>query len=624
LPRDLDLGRFVNEDNLDLTNNIFDEGSDYYIHQELLSGENYIHELFRDFEHKVFDSKHYELDIYPLIQSIDDNLDLNDFEVYLCNELFHLEEICRQPHYLLHHVIEKVNASRAKRVPSKSYEYLAAHTEDWKYKSIVSFKPGKVLTEELELNYNVYENQLFYALVERCIKYLRGRLKQVKDISDFIEKYKKLLNERSKSGVWFEKVYRNLTLIGGVYKEEKDKNDDAKRCNKTRDSLNAAYKKLLQIKASRIFDDVNKRAAKNIELRDTNVLVNHKHYRYVRELWGKLNRIRPEKTDEVKKIEEQTVISGLRAYAKTLFAYTVKHMNYNVNLNYELEGTYEEWYAINSRLASIAFKENDDNTFNINVGRFTLRFIVLGNVSNIDLESLPLGTYLLCYSEKNIDVHDRVILINPMDPDSAERLGKVINQYLLSEYVLNIQREYEYPQSLRDFVHHIDAPWITFNNEHNHYTYSFIKPGKPIDRGMLSSKLVVGRDIRDDQKKELLRFIDEIELNYQQYVQDYLFCFHCQSPMNLNLVDDFRYIECTTGDGFVLDISQSNKVVFKNIDSRYQVNTEINIEVNDHIIDAEIDKVTDEINDAEISEDENIKVANVDWGLDCLEFSMPS
>ena len=36
LPRDLDLGRFVNEDNLDLTNNIFDEGSDYYIHQELL------------------------------------------------------------------------------------------------------------------------------------------------------------------------------------------------------------------------------------------------------------------------------------------------------------------------------------------------------------------------------------------------------------------------------------------------------------------------------------------------------------------------------------------------------------------------------------------------------------
>ena len=92
----------------------------------------------------------------------------------------------------------------------------------------------------------------------------------------------------------------------------------------------------------------------------------------------------------------------------------------------------------------------------------------------------------------------------------------------------------------------------------------------------------------------------------------------------MNLVDDFRYIECTTGDGFVLDISQSNKVVFKNIDSRYQVNTEINIEVNDHIIDAEIDKVTDEINDAEISEDENIKVANVDWGLDCLEFSMPS
>ena len=54
LPRDLDLGRYVTEDGQDLTNSIFDTGSDYYIHQELLNDTNHsLHELFKDIRKKV-------------------------------------------------------------------------------------------------------------------------------------------------------------------------------------------------------------------------------------------------------------------------------------------------------------------------------------------------------------------------------------------------------------------------------------------------------------------------------------------------------------------------------------------------------------------------------------------
>lgn len=375
-----------------------------------------------------------------------------------------------------------------------------------------------------------------------------------------------------------------MTLIGGVYEEEnykKKKNDNQAKLATTEERLKAARKSLLLIRSSDLFDEVNKRAAKNITLRDTNVLINHKHYRYVRSLWQELDKIQPEKTEEELKIDEQTVIEGLRAYAKTLFSYTVSHLNYNDNLNYEMEGSYSGWNALNNRLAPISFVVADDKTFEVTIGKWNLRFIVVGNISNVDTRSLPERTFLLCYSQDRPLVDDRVVLINPMDPDSAERLGLVINRYLLSEYVSRIQMEYPYPQALREFIGYIDAPWIHFYNDHNHYTYSFIKSRTPIDKKAISARLVVGRDIRDDQKKELLKLVDEIERNYSEYVSNNLYCFHCHSPLNENMLDDFKYISCH--DGFVLDISQPGRIILKNVDERYSAD-------------------------------------NVDWGFDCMDF----
>lgn len=590
LPRDVDLGRYAVENGQDLTNSIFDTGTEHYIHQELLDDtkNHSLHELFKDMERKVSVRHNNEMDIFPLIQTLEDKLEMTDFEINLCDKLPHLEQICRQPHYLLQRYIEKVNASRAKRIPSKSYRYLAAHTEDWEQKSIVAFKPKRVLNEELDLNFDVYENQLFFALVERCLKYLTGRLKEVNDISSFIKNYKKLLEQRNDTHAWYEKVARNLELIGGVYVDDNDKKEgekDQDRAKTTEGCLRKAQKKLLQIQSSELFNDVNHRATRNIALRDTNVLVNHKDYRYVRLLWIELNTVRPEKTEDDLKIDEQIIMDGLRAYAKILFAYTVGHLKYNNILNYKLEGSYESWVAVNSRLASISFKVSPDKTFEVSIGERKLRFIVVGNVSCVDPDSLPKRTYLMCYSQDKQDrKNDKVIMIDPMDPDSVERLGLVLNKYLLSEYVSDIQRRYNYPQTLRDYIKYINAPWVSFSTAHNDYTYSFVSPRTPIDKKALSANLVVGRDIRDDQKKELLKFIDEIEQVYEKYFSQYLFCFHCQTQYNERALDTFNYLVCPD-DRFVLDISHPGRIVLKNVDERY---------------------TTDDI----------------DWGLDCMDFQV--
>ena len=416
LPRDMDLGRYTTEDGQDLTNSIFDTGSEYYIHQELLNDANHsLHELFKDLGKRVSARGNGEMDIFPLIQTLEDKLEMNDFEIYLCEKIPHLEQICHQPHYLLQRIIEKVNASRAKRIPSKSYQYLAAHTEDWEQKSIVNFKPNRVLNEELDLNFNIYENQLFLALVERCLKYLNGRLKEVKDISLFIEKYRELLDKRNDTHAWFEKVSRNLTLIGGVYEDEnykKEKNDDQAKLVTTEEHLRAAYKRLLLVRSSDLFDEVNKRAAKNIMLRDTNVLINHKHYRYVRFLWLELNKIRPKKTEEDLKIDEQIVIEGVRSYSKVLITYIVKNV-----LKYNVDGNYSKWDAISDNYCSMTMEEIK-GVIHLTIGKNKISFVTVANDCNESGDIFKhKGLYVL--SLGNSKREGRIISVSPYDADSV-------------------------------------------------------------------------------------------------------------------------------------------------------------------------------------------------------------
>jgi hypothetical protein len=164
LPNKIDLGRYCKIDDgqlVDITNSNYSLSVEQFINHDLLSETNYsVQHLFQKMRDK---ENHDWLSVSPVLQQSEINL--TEFEILLRDNLFHLEEIVRQPHYLLDRTIEKVPTSRAKRIPSKSYQYLASHTEDWNARSIVQFRPSKVLHEELDINFNVYENQLFAAFV---------------------------------------------------------------------------------------------------------------------------------------------------------------------------------------------------------------------------------------------------------------------------------------------------------------------------------------------------------------------------------------------------------------------------------------------------------------------------
>lgn len=571
LPNHIDLGRyFVVESGQDLTNRIVNVGVDKFISQELLESKNKsLQDLFCYFYEAMLEIKDNNFSIIPLIQSVKDKLALNKFEEMLELKVFHLEEICRQPHCLLQRTIEKVNVSRAKRIPAKSYQNLASHTEDWLHKSIVDFKPRRILNEELDLQYDVYENQVTIALIERCLIYLNSRFHEVLDISKFLDEYDKLLKDRNDSVGWYKKIDRNLSLIGRVYEDDNYNGNSFRNgiLSNTRQCLLSLSKRLKVLQNTPFFNEVNQRSVQSLmsssDVKPTNVISNHRHYRYVRDLWLALNKIDHEKSEKDRIQREQDVINGVRCYSKTIIAYIIQNI-----LGYKIKGNYSNWNASHPYLSDISLEETEDNRLLLQIGELKFIFLVFCNPTLIDAEALPPNTYVLSLSDSKEE--DKIIGISPYDADSIERVGKVIKSYIVKDYISKISVQYEYCHVLRDFVKCIKSDDIEF---HTNFTYSYKGiPMEPLNKFSVIELLEQqelfkhrSRVEKNSIKKNMEDLMDCINKNADD-IENYIVCLNCGSRIKRRNLSDLKYIKCECG--FVLDNSSSS-VIFRNKKSDY-------------------------------------------------------
>ncbi len=559
LPNRLELGRYLiykDDESFYLTYSQYSKNK--IIKQELLDEKNQsIQDNFVNILSEIEKSFKNKFEVIPLVQRRVNILELNDFEKKLEKKISHIEKIFKEPHYLLKREIEKVHVSRAKRIPSKSYQYLASHTEDWASKSIVNFIPSRILNEELELNFNVYENQLTVAFVERCLKYLSSRLKEIQDIKEFLELYTKLLKDRDDKNGWHRKIERNLVVIGAVYDDEnykKDKEDNKEKKNldilsESEEKLQALRKRLLQLKKDELFNEVDKRSLLNIRLDripNTNVLVNQKHYKYVKELGLMLGNLRPEETEEEKIKNEQKVINGVIAYANSLITYCIRKY-----FDYEIIGNYNEYTCEHILYPKITFSKNEKNIFNISIGNKKLKIVVLAS-EPIEIK-LNDNTIVLFYNENQSDIEsDRFIRINPLDPDSVERIATLFRKYFIVEYFDNLNRQYSFKQELRDYIHLINVDYVEFLIKE--FKYRFLKYPKnyvEINKNQIKSALKREKKyirMNNEQKQNLevsiLKLIEDINNNSKKIKTDYLLCLECQQNLFENEVPNFEYIRC--------------------------------------------------------------------------------
>ena len=141
----------------------------------------------------------------------------------------------------------------------------------------------------------------------------------------------------------------------------------------------AMQRRLKALQSAAIYNEVNKRVVQSLmsegDVRPTNVIANHKHYRYVRELWLELNTEDKEQSEKERNNYEQTVIEGIRCYAKALVAYIVKDV-----LGYDIVGSYVSWMATSDYYCPISMEERN-GAICLSIGKNEISFVTVANDS---------------------------------------------------------------------------------------------------------------------------------------------------------------------------------------------------------------------------------------------------
>lgn len=549
LPNHMDLGRFAVVDNgvvHDITNLDVAKIGDYVIRESLFEETNQnIHDLLNTISVSYVSGA---TDVNPIIQKF--NIEIKDFEKLLNEHKSHLSAIVANPHSLLDKNTIKVNIGRAKRISTRSYQYLAHHSEDWEKMSIISPKPRKILHEELIIDFTVYENILFKAFLHEAIKHLNKRIKETADITKF---FLSIFDAKEYENVWADKIDRSNALVGRATKSDKSKDSGA-----TNRTLAAIKAELVKLEHSTLFEEFPKTIIDTVVYHDTNVLNSHKHYKYLKILWLELKKLKETADENDPVIIHQDIMNNMRIYVETLFVYALRQMNYTIS------GNCGNIQAVHNSLPKIMIKSDNYGVLHLETSMCSLRVVSLGGVYDLSItKDLPPDTICFTFNDyqKTVDNVEGMYFVNPIDTNSIECSGSVIRRLILKNLQLTTEQKIEFKHCLRDFIAEFDCKGLSFDKESFTYSFSEILPNE-LDKGRVLSNLMSmpsfkQRNKRDQENltKDMSELVDDIN-NRILTVSKALVCPKCANRYRTR---DLKYLVCNCG--FICDIS-SYKIKF--------------------------------------------------------------
>lgn len=479
LPNHINLGRYlITETNEELCADNLPQECDSSVNDAFL-GDTFstTHKILRRLTQEIQGSIPCKDDLpSPIIRDVCAEIKLTDFEEHLYEHINHIKAAFNNPHSKLNRTEEKVNASKAKRITPRSYQHLGAHTEDWQQYSIVSFRPERVLTEELSQDYDIYENRLLVAFVQRTLAYLRGRLKSVEDAKEFIKEYRNSLQTYQKGlsddSYWYAKPERNLKLYGREYHDQNyiaEGEDDESKSDLTYRKLYRMMNECVIMLGKNLVQEVNQRTLDTINYHDTNVLIGHPHYKYLKSLWPELNTEIQEFSVERIQAEHQDTIRGLASYANAIIKYIVaEYFHYSIHDCSE-NGWTAEFQENRYPAFPIISVTSNNGVLELHVGTHLLRIVaIVGELRDAILppDCVVLKYNFRRYEDINSNEPQQVIDVNLKDVNSVERLAMYIRSVIIGLHIKAIKANKTAPQSL-DFMHP-DFPVKMYDGDTNY------------------------------------------------------------------------------------------------------------------------------------------------------------
>ena len=258
----------------------------------------------------------------PLVHPTPEHLEATPLDREITRHGPHLQEVCRRPHSMLEAIIEPTLASRAKRIPPRAVQYLASHSEDWHRRTVTSVIPRRVLAQHIDERLDVYENRVAARLIDRMITYFRTRLADLRQLEDLFADIADFSGALSTQ----HRVARRLSELWG---EGFGEGDELERIGRLEKALLDRRRRIGGLQDSDLYRAVPRRAKVAGQLRQTNVLTDHQHYRRVAALWRAFNAKStavPTKSDDY--VAWQRLMHSFDAYCLLLVSAALERLGF--------------------------------------------------------------------------------------------------------------------------------------------------------------------------------------------------------------------------------------------------------------------------------------------------------
>jgi hypothetical protein len=366
-------------------------------------------------------------EVVPLLRNFDKRLDVTEFDEFIYKYLFHIEEICREPSYHLKRDIEKVNISRAKRIPVRAINYLASHSEDWSRRKIRTVQPNKILAEIIEYNLEIYENKVTAKLIDSLLRYFSQRIaNDIVVIEEFITKVDEIINslQSTNKDFWYKKLERDYQRLGDLI----NKLDDSKnKLDKIKEYIHTIQNRLFNLLNSNLYQDNFKNNILVGHLERTNLFENHQHYRYVKMMWNKVYQTEELSYKEIS-FENQKNINSFIDFSWVLIVQSL------LLLGFLEEKKQKNSFFLKHKsypFITIELSRNEYSIIEVKLNQDVISFVPLPIIGGEYFKDNQILLLLKGSSQKNRNI----IEITPEDINSIERISKLFFEKIFSQYL---------------------------------------------------------------------------------------------------------------------------------------------------------------------------------------------
>jgi len=529
-------------------------------------------------------------DINILLRNFDERLEVSEFELLLQNKLFHIEEVCREPSYYLKREITKLNVARAKRIPVKAINYLAAHTEDWSRRRIRSVEPRKILTEIVDYDLEIYENQITASFIDKLLVYFSHRMVNEIDVIDsFIVNIERIIESRKRINstekiYWYKKLDRDYSKLGkAVESVEKSRI----KIEKIKDFISSIQMRLFGLlKSDMYLANSNNKSIISQKLKRTNLFDNHQHYRFIKILLDKFYKKELLNCSE-KSEENQEVVKSFIDYSWVLIFRALFQIGYS-----KIKKLYDFSYVLTNETIphiSIKIAKNDQQIIEVVInGKEKLTFVPTPSTKD-NLKAYPDRIknkyYFSIIGSKR---REDIIKISPTDINSEEQISNLLFKYILRSYA-NAYLFKLSSQSISNFE--ILNAWLKNNKslildkgKNGKIDFWLNRKLNKFEIKELDTIIIEQRqnlsartDIRSKQLLKLKEIEKELKIKGKEHFETYEVCISCsvnnQANITPNYEGGFRY-KCNNR-GCEVDYGFTKKNIFYKVPDYDKINNNL-------------------------------------------------